>query len=562
MEKRPVLILCIFTLLGFGQQQIDARKQIKHQNADLVPYTNDHNNAVTRNVRDKLNEHVSIMDFGAVCDGTTDDTTAIQRAIDSGVSKVFVNRSVSGCRITAGLNITQKAGLTIEGENSNGSAIYCDTGVRACVDLSGSFNVTLEHLKFYSGINTPNKIGVLEGRTTTNLSQYIRMLDVYVYLGSDATANGGRGTIGLYNFGAELQNYDTLIVQADAPVVITATNIYSVTSAYRTMYGGTTSVSQISFSGSSNALFGARNAALTLDGTVDVTCNHIYLTSTNVVYFYALLLKGANTRFMFTGHIEGYPQLADIYGSLEYSNIDTDLPALNFSLMMFETNGGMKHNHIKVRDNGAISQYLIDTTGSPGTISNCWINLGTQQSIRFSAGVNFYSNVIMEENSGSTISVPANSTYVMMNVFGNHFVGPTALQTDFSNSLLVPNNQAYAGKDTGGTVIGMMEVAADNTIGICGLSALATNGDCIFYVNGVEKMRIAPSGNITMQNDLTVSGHINMTLAGGNVPQWVTPPANSTAACTFRSISLDGLFFYVCYATNHWTRFPKDVVAW
>jgi hypothetical protein len=44
--------------------------------------------AVTRNMQDKVRESVSVLDFGAVGDGTTDDTAAIQAAINSGAKQV------------------------------------------------------------------------------------------------------------------------------------------------------------------------------------------------------------------------------------------------------------------------------------------------------------------------------------------------------------------------------------------------------------------------------------------------------------------------------------------
>jgi len=52
------------------------------QNAELADYTPAGASAVTTNIQDKLRETFSAKDFGAVGDGVTDDTAAIQAAID------------------------------------------------------------------------------------------------------------------------------------------------------------------------------------------------------------------------------------------------------------------------------------------------------------------------------------------------------------------------------------------------------------------------------------------------------------------------------------------------
>ena len=64
--------------------------------------------ATLTNVQAKLRESVSVKDFGAKCDGTTDDTTAVQSAVNYCITN-NTNLSVPGlCLLTASINIDRQ----------------------------------------------------------------------------------------------------------------------------------------------------------------------------------------------------------------------------------------------------------------------------------------------------------------------------------------------------------------------------------------------------------------------------------------------------------------------
>jgi parallel beta-helix repeat protein len=80
--------LHVGALVKFTTSQINSSAATS---ADQVSYTPAGTGAVVTNVQAKLRETVSVKDFGAVGDGVTDDTAAIQNAINSGRSVYFPN---------------------------------------------------------------------------------------------------------------------------------------------------------------------------------------------------------------------------------------------------------------------------------------------------------------------------------------------------------------------------------------------------------------------------------------------------------------------------------------
>lgn len=90
--------------------------------ASQVSYTYPDTNAVAQNVKDRLAQYVSVKDFGAVGDGVTDDTTAIQNAIDALIPTIAKTAytlvfPTGKYKVTSTINITHPITLMGDGQS-------------------------------------------------------------------------------------------------------------------------------------------------------------------------------------------------------------------------------------------------------------------------------------------------------------------------------------------------------------------------------------------------------------------------------------------------------------
>lgn len=109
--------------------------------AEGVQYTPPFTGGVTQTVEAKLAQTVSVKDFGAVGDGVTDDTAAIQAAIDSGAQTIFFP---DGDYLCGGLTVPDNV-YNIEGTGTLLANADSVTVMQVLTDISR------EHTKSISG---------------------------------------------------------------------------------------------------------------------------------------------------------------------------------------------------------------------------------------------------------------------------------------------------------------------------------------------------------------------------------------------------------------------------
>lgn len=131
--------------------------------SDRVDFDQAGAGAITRTAQDKFRDIVSVKDFGATGDGATDDTAAIQLALDAATGGL-VYIPAGNYKISATLDISA-AGATVRGDGVNITNLVCAaafTGSDA-VNMPAPTNCVLEDLTIDGGDNVANGLHINDG---------------------------------------------------------------------------------------------------------------------------------------------------------------------------------------------------------------------------------------------------------------------------------------------------------------------------------------------------------------------------------------------------------------
>lgn len=183
---------------------------INSGNATAISYTATFPGAVAQTVQTKLEQYVSVKDFGAVGDGVTDDTAAIQAAIDYAVP---IKRPIyipTGTYLYSVLTGLDQNNIAINGDGSNNTVLKC-TGAGIALDVGTAAT-------FRQGVNLSGF--TVEGNAATSV--LIRATAIARSMWNDINvreADPAAG-IGFVFRGCSLNKFDFLVCSQDRNAMV------------------------------------------------------------------------------------------------------------------------------------------------------------------------------------------------------------------------------------------------------------------------------------------------------------------------------------------------------
>jgi hypothetical protein len=358
--------------------------------------------------------------INAPTDGTTDAAPIINSTITHSIAATPpVNHFYLPCgiiRIQSAINMTnEQAGITLEGcgqplsfqllnigatsevnggpSFTNETAILCDTG-NVCIDTAGSSSYKIKNLKLVlnpGNFPTPSTVGVLTGRVNSGSgggsanpfcwAQFNEIDSVSIIAGHDTTgANGGYGTVGLANIGAEhfLLTHSHLV--ADFPLILDSANsLYGFTSPNQGHMEDGCPASMTIFTGIADSLATAGyGAVMQANNTADVVFQNLHSLGGPV-----FRIGGTTSNWHVQGQFESAPissGLMILFGNIDHLQLQAAVSAWTGSggpgfIVSGTTGPTISNSSLQVSvQNGASAPLLQD---APFTISGGELDFST-----------------------------------------------------------------------------------------------------------------------------------------------------------------------------------------
>lgn len=173
---------------------------------------------------------LNLKTIGAKNDMSEDIGTKINNAITRGYKNIYIPKGKY--LVSTTIDLVDKVNIDISGEmygtykSNTDSTILCgNTGSYPLFNLIGGGFITLKNFLILSDdieLDHPSTLGILQGCSTNReFSQWIHFENLHINLVTSDTANNNNGSIGIYNWQSELNNYLNVFAYADIPVYLT-----------------------------------------------------------------------------------------------------------------------------------------------------------------------------------------------------------------------------------------------------------------------------------------------------------------------------------------------------
>lgn len=187
---------------------------INSGNATAISYTASFAGATAQTVQTKLEQYVSVKDFGAVGDGVTDDTAAIQAAIDSQAGFLSVYFPAGVYKVTSQITISDDR-VMLYGDGVATRILFNPTANAVCFlfDKGSTRSVqnVIRDLAFYSTDTTYTKTAIKLVDVTQTTIENVQSIFPHWY---------GNGSVFLHILGRDSTKINKLNCFADKPILI------------------------------------------------------------------------------------------------------------------------------------------------------------------------------------------------------------------------------------------------------------------------------------------------------------------------------------------------------
>ena len=367
--------------------------------------------------------------FGAEGDGIADDTVSLQKAVDFACTSqiLAVDLNIGWYRITKTLDCTNirqpsmpRDGLNIYGSSFLNTQIIGDTGDNTAVmDISGvewlqlnNFMITSSKNDVTGGVrgNNPSTVGIFVGCGKVLPQSSQQRCHVFIGMQDDMKANGGKGTIGLWNFASEENTYDSVTIIANRPVVLTALNSSSCDWEYKNSYVEQMSVHSIgmtTFSGET-CLIAMGAPAFTTVCAYSLSIQNGYIQMRNAKNVPVFDVSGSLMNLTFSGTVEGGGRLFRINNGgkwIDGSQMRGEMFGSNISCV-FGVLADKNEPIIELASGGKIinSDIKINCSGEPGLENRNLFAVIEDKDAKYTGGI--FNTTIKTNQPSKWIQVP------------------------------------------------------------------------------------------------------------------------------------------------------------